>query len=196
MADSKHRARSTWSGWLLGSFGILLIAAGAAVLVAQMTAPEVLERSYGAVKLAVQSSAEAIADSVVEASTGERQLPTATLGESSSSNGILDLCGGEFYGMLSYESEDATWPPVFAAHNNCGGDVVLSWKLGQEVFLEEAGEKTVYRIVDIREIPKTWSTTADLKGLGGELALQTCLYGEDFMRFVGLEAVKGGGAEH
>lgn len=96
--------------------------------------------------------------------------------------------------MLSYESEDATWPPVFAAHNNCGGDVILSWKLSQEVFLEEAGEKTVYRIVDIREIPKTWSTTADLKGLGGELALQTCLYGEDLMRFVGLEAVESGGS--
>ena len=45
-------------------------------------------------------------------------------------------------------------------------------------------------VIDIRYTPKIWATTEDLIGLQGELALQTCFYGEDRMKFIGLVKVE------
>jgi hypothetical protein len=77
---------------------------------------------------------------------------------------------------------------VWAAHNNCGGDVLLPWEEGQRIQFE--GDDQVYEVVDIRYTPKIWASTSDLVGLGGELALQSCFYGEDRMKFIGLDPVE------
>lgn len=47
----------------------------------------------------------------------------------------------------------------------------------------------MYEVVDIRHTPQVWATFEDIEGLNGELALQTCFYGEDKMKFVGLRPV-------
>jgi hypothetical protein len=51
------------------------------------------------------------------------------------------------------------------------------------------GGSAEYEVVEVRDIDKTWSSTADLVGLEGDLALQTCFYGRQLMSFVGLSAV-------
>ena len=78
-------------------------------------------------------------------------------------------------------------PETAAAHNNCGGDVLLPWDEGQQIQIE--GRDEVYEVIDIRYTSKIWASTDDLVGLQGDLALQTCFYGEDRMKFVGLEVV-------
>lgn len=42
---------------------------------------------------------------------------------------------------------------------------------------------------DVRNTPKVWPTIDDLVGIEGSFALQTCYYGEDRMKFIGLEPV-------
>lgn len=159
--------------------------AGGAVLGATLIAPHAVESAYGTAKIAATDSI----DTFREDTFGE--LPTVQLGIT---GGIpeLDACDGTFTHMSSYESDTSTSaaadvPPVWAAHNNCLGDVVLSWDVGQHLRIE--GDPQVYEVVDVTHTTKIWATTADLEGLEGTLALQSCFYGEDRMKFVGLAPV-------
>lgn len=156
----------------------VLIAAGGALLIGTLSAPQTVEHAYGTVKTSITGTV----DEVREETFGV--LPTVRLG---ATGGVpaLDACDGSFTEMASYKREGV--PPVWAAHNNCLGDVLLPWETGQHIRLEGSGQ--VYEVIDIRHTGKTWATTEDLIGLGGSLALQTCFYGEDSMKFVGLEPV-------
>ncbi|WP_157749875.1 hypothetical protein [Microbacterium sp. TPU 3598] len=98
----------------------------------------------------------------------------------------LDRCDGTFTHTDLYGT---TQPPVWAAHNNCGGDVILPWEIGQEIAVTINGVSTTYRVVETRDTPKKGATTADLAGIGGELLLQTCYYGENRMKFLALDPV-------
>ncbi|WP_460887937.1 hypothetical protein [Promicromonospora xylanilytica] len=160
---------------VVGLAGGLLVAAGGALTVGNLVAPQTVERAYGTVK----TTTDAVVDTTRERVTGE--IPTVRLGVS---GGIpeLDRCDGSFTEMTSYEHDDV--PAVWAAHNTCGGDAVLPWETGQHLRVE--GSDQVYEVVDIRHTSKVWSTTDDLVGLDGDLALQTCHYGEDRMKFIGL----------
>jgi hypothetical protein len=162
----------------LRALGVVLLLAGAGILAMYFLAPQQTERVYGDLKTSVIQGVDDVRADVFD------ELPVVRLG---ATGGIpeLDRCDGTFTEMASYEREGV--PPVWAAHNNCGGDVALPWEIGQEIRIE--GRDEVYEIVDIRETSKIWSSTSDLVGLGGDLALQTCYYGEDRMKFLGLAPV-------
>lgn len=164
--------------------GGALLLGGGALLSAVLLAPQEVERAYGAVKTAVTGTVDSVRQDV----GGE--VPTVRLG---ATGGLaeLDRCDGTFTEMASYEHDDV--PEVWAAHNNCFGDVLLPWQEGQTLRVE--GDDQLYRVVDIRNTPKTWATIDDLVGLEGSIALQTCFYGEDRMKFVGLEPVSDPGAD-
>lgn len=155
-----------------------LLVGGAALLTAVLVAPQHVELAYGEMKTVVTGAADGVREEVLD------ELPTVHLG---ATGGVaeLDRCDGTFTEMTSYEHDDV--PAVWAAHNNCSGDVLLPWEEGQKIRVE--GSDEVYRVVDIRDTPKTWATIDDIVGLDGSLALQTCFYGEDRMKFVGLEPV-------
>lgn len=176
--NRKPRRRPRIGRAITEVIAIILIAGGITVLGVGVVAPEQPERIYGEAKTAVV----AIVDEV--RATAFAELPIARQGVR---GGIpeLDRCDGTFTEMASYERDGV--PPVWAAHNNCGGDVTLPWTIGEHVRIEGEGE--VYVVVDIRDISKTWSSTDDLVGIGGELVLQTCYYGENLMKFTGLERV-------
>ncbi|WOF23095.1 hypothetical protein N8K70_00055 [Microbacterium betulae] len=163
---------------VLTVLGVGLLIGGLALGAGTLFAPQAVEQAYGAVKVGVADRVQQVQQEVFE------ELPTVSLGVSGG-QAELDLCDGTFTEMLSYEREGV--PPVWAAHNNCGGDVILPWEIGQR--LRVAGSDQVYEIVDITYTSKIWSSTADLVGLEGELALQSCFYGEDRMKFIGLEPV-------
>lgn len=182
MSDSRRRrgGRSRRGLGMVGAvLGVGLIAAGGVTLVGLLAAPQTVEYAYGTVKTALTGSVDAAREDLFG------DLPTVNLG---ATGGVreLDGCDGTFTEMSSYERDGV--PPVWAAHNNCHGDVLLAWEVGQRVQIE--GSDQVYEVTDIRHTPKTWATTDDLLGLGGSLALQTCFYGEDRMKFVGLEPVE------
>ncbi|WP_315069880.1 hypothetical protein [uncultured Microbacterium sp.] len=157
-----------------GVVGVVFVILGLSAFLLQMAWPEAVERGYGAVRAAIVS--------VENSTSGE--LPSVRL---SSDGGIegLDRCDGSFSEMTSYRQTGV--PPVYAAHNNCGGDITHPWAVGQRVRIEGRGE--VYEVVEVRDTPKRWVTTAALEGLSGDLALQTCYYGVNRMKFVGLVAV-------
>ncbi|WP_140400692.1 hypothetical protein [Gulosibacter sp. 10] len=165
-------------GRVLGALGAVLFVSGAALGTATLLAPDEVAYHYGNVRTSLIDTAADIR----EQATGE--LPTVRLGVSGHIP-ELDRCDGTFTHMASYEHPEV--PPIWAAHNNCQGDVILTWEIGQHVQVE--GDETVYEVVDIRHTPKVWATTDDLAGLGGDFALQTCFYGQDRMQFVGLAPV-------
>ncbi len=172
-------ARKKRGGVVLGVLGGVLIVGGGALLAGVLLAPQQVEQTYGAIRTSVTKTVDEVQQDVFH------ELPTVTLGVE---GGIpeLDRCDGTFTVMTSYEREGV--PPVAAAHNNCGGDVLLPWEVGQQIKIE--GRDDVYEVVEIRDqISKVWNSTEELVGLKGEIALQSCFYGEDRMKFIGLEPV-------
>lgn len=99
----------------------------------------------------------------------------------------LDQCTGEYIEVESYRVVPDL-PPVYAAHNNCGGDVMLSWKQGSIVRVD--GTDDLYVVGEERHTPK-WTELSSLEGMDGEFILQTCFYGEDRMRFIALVPYEG-----
>jgi len=140
--------------------------------------PDEVQETYGHVQLAVGEWRAHAA----------HEVPSATLGASGGKS-VLNRCDGTFTEMTAYERDGV--PPVWAAHNDCGGDIVLPLAIGDEIDLVHDGSTERYRIIDIRETPKVWVTTEALIGLKGELALQSCFYGgtDVPMKFLGLERV-------
>lgn len=172
-AASLRRRRRSVGNVLLGMLGTALIFAGAAVLAASLFAPTSVERGYGQVKAAVNDVA------------AEVQLPAVRLGVEGG-QAELDVCDGSFIEMTSYRNTVGV-PAVYAAHNNCGGDIVLNWEVGTQFEVE--GQPGTFEVVDVRHTAKHWETTEALIGLQGDFALQSCFYGEDRMQFVGVRPV-------
>jgi hypothetical protein len=175
---AKRKRPGGWNAVLM-IFGVLLLVGGLGLGAGTLLAPQSIEHAYGAVKVGVAEKVQEVQKEVFE------ELPSVKKGASGGKT-ELNWCDGTFTEMLSYEREGV--PPVWAAHNRCGGDVILPWEKGQRLRVD--GSNQVYEIVDIRYTSKIWSSTADLVGLQGEFALQSCFYGEDRMKFIGLERVE------
>lgn len=167
------RRRRGRSGLLVAS--IVLVTLGMGSLVASTVAPDAVDSITGNVKVAVQKQLQQV--------FAPDALPQLTLGDE---GGLaqLDECDGTFTEMISYRIDGV--PPLFAAHNNCGGDIILGWEIGQRVAVE--GSDIVYEVVEERHTPK-WSNVEVLVGMSGEFMVQTCVYGENRMRFLALSQV-------
>lgn len=159
--------------------GGAFMVAGAGILVLALTAPQTIERGYGEVRGAVNDVSASV-------SVAQGVLPSVALGVQGGQD-ELDWCDGTFIEMVSYQSAEHV-PPVYAAHNNCGGDVVLNWTAGTQLTID--GRLGTYEVVEVRNTEKHWVTTDELVGLQGELALQSCFYGENRMQFVGLKQAR------
>jgi hypothetical protein len=176
------RKRRAWSV-VASVLSALLLAAGAVIIVGLLAFPTATEKIAGETKVAVEGL---VAQAMTQA-TGE--LPSVTLGGEGPKSALDHAEHGVFTEMESYRIPGVL--PVFAAHNNRGGDVVLSLAVGQQVRVIDTGLGTekVYVVVEER-ITKKWQDVDTLVGLKGELALQTCFYGENRMRFLGLQPLE------
>lgn len=197
---------------ILTAFSVALTLVGASGLVWTLTAPQEAEKAYGEVKVLTEQQLRDLTRSVPATQPSPapvvttpaptpppapvieppaptpNPLFTVRLG-ASGGDPEVDRCDGTFTEMLAYQKTTYEVPPVWAAHNNCGGDVVLPLKTGDVIELNRNGESTVVKVVDIREASKLTGKTSDLHGMKGSLVLQSCYYGVDTMRFVGVEAV-------
>ncbi|MDN3445753.1 hypothetical protein [Microbacterium sp. APC 3901] len=168
--DRRPRRRG---GLLFAS--IVLVGLGASFLSASVLAPDLVDKVTGDAKVSVLKQLHQI--------VAPDELPTIRLG---AEGGMVELdhCDGTFTEMVSYRIDDVL--PLFAAHNNCGGDVILGWDIGQRV--KVAGSDVVYEVMEERHTPK-WSNVEALAGMTGEFMVQTCFYGENRMRFLSLAPV-------
>lgn len=166
------RGRSGRLSTVVSVIGCGLVVVGVAFGGLGILSPGTVDRAYGEARQQITELYTAI--------TGD--LPRLRLG---ASGGIaeLDRCDGTFAELKSYEGTGRV-PPVWAAHNACGDDVTHPWQIGQRITIDGSGD--TYEVVEIRDTAKHWATTDALLDLNGDLALQTCYYGEDKMRFVGL----------
>ncbi|MGO1266529.1 MAG: hypothetical protein ACTMIY_07855 [Microbacterium gubbeenense] len=171
-------ARKKRGGIVLGALGGLLIVGGGALLVGVLLQPQLVEKVYGDTKTKVQDTVASVQQDVFD------ELPTVTVG-ARGGWAVGDRADGTSTNMTSPGGVGT--PPPAAAHNNCKGDVLLGWEEGQQVHIE--GRDEVYEVVEIRYTSKIWNSTEELVGLQGDIALQSCFYGEDRMKFVGLEPV-------
>lgn len=167
-----RRSRSLLFGTAVAATMVGLFLTGATVL-----APDAVDKATGNLKVLV--------DKQVASWVAPGELPMITLGGEGDMRD-LDRCGGEFTEMVSYRADGVL--PLYSAHNYCGGDIILTWDIGQRVRI--AGSAIVYEVVEERHTPKS-SNADSLVGMAGEFMLQTCYYGEDRMRFLSLAPVAG-----
>ncbi len=151
-----------------------LLFAGASVVTVGSVAPEKVEAVYGDVVISVKKVAAEISP----------ELPRITLGVEGGAR-ELDWCNGEFIEMVSYRAPSIP-QPTYAAHNNCGGDIILSWSVGDKISLSNNGK--IYEVAASTDVAK-FGPTSQLEGLPGEILLQTCYYGQDLMRIISLSEV-------
>lgn len=80
--------------------------------------------------------------------------------------------------------------PVVAAHNFCGGDIVLQMQSGQAVSLSGAGLDGSYVVVAARDAQADQDAVDAISGLAGDVILQTCYWADDGSeRLVALQRV-------
>lgn len=149
-------------------------AAGILLLMWQLLFPTHAERVIGEAKVTIQ---HAIHDVTTASSAEDLVVYLGPLGGMRE----LDWCDGRFIELDSYRITGVL--PVYAAHNNCGGDIILSLELGDRVKVGNDG--TVYQVVEERHTTK-YGNVGSLRGMTGELLLQTCFYGQNKMRFLAL----------
>ncbi len=152
--------------------------AGAGILVLALTAPQTIKQGCGHVRGAVNDASASVSEA-------QGVLPSGALGVRGGQD-ELDWCDGPCIEMVSYKSAEHV-PPVYPAHNNCGGGV-LNWAVGTQLTID--GRPGTYEVVEVRNTEKHWVTTDELVGPQSELALQSCFYGENRMQFVGLIPVR------
>lgn len=180
----RRRSRSRWGSALI----VTLMAAGSATVIGSVAAPDLTEQLAEKGVGHVREIANAVSIELSQPATpGAEKLPTLSLGELGS-EALLDVCAtGVFPELESYRTQ-AGLQPVFAAHNNCGGDVILPLQVGQRVsIVDQAGTASTYQVTELRDVDKHTATTEGVVGMTGALLLQTCHWGEPVMRFVALE---------
>ncbi|PPF74911.1 hypothetical protein [Pseudoclavibacter sp. Z016] len=171
-------------GTALTAAGIMLAATGIALAVFPTLAPEAADRAYGQARIAANEVTAHVAAS--GSPTGE-QLPELRLGVLGPES-LMDVCDGTFPQLEQYATDPAL-QPMYAAHNGCGGDVILPLDLGDAVTVAAAdGSSSQYEVTDLRDVAKHGSTTNDAHGMTGAIVLQTCHWGEPLMRLTALTA--------
>ena len=173
------KAKNTRRNILL-VLSFLLAVIGVVLISGTIFVPQTVEKVYGNTKTVIQHQVQVIQQAVVP-----EQLATVTLG-GLGGKAELDWCDGTFIEMESYRIPGV--PPVYAAHNSCGGDIILGWTVGQHIQITNTGH--IYEIVEERYTTK-WSQIDSLVGMQGDLVLQSCYYGENKMRFLGLKEIPG-----
>lgn len=162
------------SGNVLTIVGILFVTLGLGLIGFTMFFPDEAEKVAGEARIATGQA--------VMKAKGQKH-PIVSLGVKGGKR-ELDRCDGTFIEMGSYETEGLQ--PVYAAHNNCKGDVILPLNTGDIVEVKGRG---LHTITDIRYTKKTWSTTDDIMDMTGDFIVQSCFYGENRMKFMGLTPV-------
>ena len=69
--------------------------------------------------------------------------------------------------------------PVVAAHNFCGGGIVLEMQLGQTVALSGAGLDGEYVVVASKDAWADQDAVEAISGLSADVIVQTCFWEDD-----------------
>lgn len=69
--------------------------------------------------------------------------------------------------------------PIVAAHNFCGGGIVLEMNAGQTVSLTGEGLDGTYVVVSSKDAWADQDATDAISGLSGDVILQTCYWEDD-----------------
>lgn len=170
--SEKKRSRK-----VLTIVGILLVTLGLGLIGFTLMYPDEAEKITGDIRVATGQA--------VMKAKGQKH-PVVRLGVRGGQY-ELNRCDGTFIEMASYETEGLQ--PVYAAHNNCKGEVILPLEVGDIIEIEGEGE---YTISEERHTKKTWSTTDEILGMEGDFILQSCYYGEDRMKFISMTPVESG----
>lgn len=158
---------------IAGSLCLIVAVAGLAIAAGIVLFPHQAEQVAGNIKLTYQ-----------QLTSDPAELPTIQLGPEGGKRALDNAPDKTFIEMTSYRIPDV--PPVYAAHNNRGGDIILGWKINQQVtVIDRNGIAGTYVVVEERQTPK-WANVEKLAGMRGPIVVQTCFYGKNLMRFLSL----------
>lgn len=184
MTHTSTRKKSSLGRHIFTAIGVLLFLAGAVLMYFTLFHEQKATEFYGEVKLYTAEVIRENGGTPPGEQTSENGLPLIRL-EGEGGQRELDWCTGAFVHMLGYQDKN-NLPPVWSAHNSCGGDVILNWNVGTHFMV---GDQE-YEVVDFRTAPQRGSTTDDIAGIQGDFVLQSCTYNGYTMYFVGAKKVK------
>lgn len=174
---SRTRPGAIWS-WIAVAAAAGVAVLAAFVLTASVVAPEWTNQMVG--------DAQVAAEQLVTGATGG--TPTVVLG-GQGGQAEIDRCDGTFVRLAEF-AEVHDLQPTYSAHNGCGGNAILPLGIGDVVdVVGEDGVVVQHEVVDVRNVPQRTSTTEDVKGMGGEILVQTCYWDDRTMKFTGLAPV-------
>lgn len=156
---------------------LLLICAGIALIMGSAVAPNKTESIVFGTGATIRNSITQQLDKV------QHRLPVVHLNGRGGTWALNRAKHGDFVYMSGYRMSGIV--PVYASHNNYGGDIILNWRKGKLVELKGEGRTGVWKVIGVRNIPK-YANVSALKVLRGTVALQTCYYGRNVMRYVEL----------
>lgn len=172
----KHRVKRFFR-WFFMLLGVGLILTGLGLLYLHIEDPDRAERIVHTAKTEIiDKPISIVKEEVLET------YPTLYF-NGSGGNYELDIAAAGDWIFLDSYAKVETVLPVWALHNNIGGDIILPWEIGQKFNVVGEGYDGEYIIVDTRDVYK-WGLVNQIEGMQGDFALQTCRYGEDVVKFV------------
>lgn len=135
------------------------------------------ELIYGA-----KTTLETTVENFKEKSTGE--LPTLYLEGRGTVRDLNATRHKQFVQMTTYETVPELIP-FWAAHNNRGGDYILSWEVGKKFNVVGSGYDGVWVVSDVMKADK-YGRVDQAVSLQGLMGLQTCYYGQPYVKLVGI----------
>lgn len=172
------KKKRSWGNIVLRILGIILFLFGGALIYGHFMKPDLTEKIvYGA-----KTRIEGTVDQVRENVTGE--LPTIYL-EGSGGMYELDIANPKTFVLMDAYGEVPGVIPMWAAHNGSGGSIVIPWEVGQKFNIEGSGKDGVWVVVDTMPADK-FGTVDQALPLEGTIGLQTCFWGEPYVRFLGI----------
>lgn len=94
----------------------------------------------------------------------------------------LDKCS-DWTHLQGFTTTAAIPQPILAAHNRCGGDVVLGMAVGDEVLISGESSPGVYTVSGFFDTSYSPTPEDFASKASGDVLLQTCFYGRQEMRF-------------
>ena len=174
--------------WTLTVVGFLFVIIGVFVIVGGKVAPEFTEKYVQGVKVQVQKHVNKATKNITELFSSEEVVPITLKVEGSGGKRELDTAKGYFVELVDY-NKVADVPVVYAQHNSLGGDVILTLNIGDKVNVVGLGDLDGQYVFEKELKTSKKIKVSELTPLNNYIVFQTCFYGEDSMRFIGLSPI-------
>jgi len=163
--------------------GQVTFAAVSAVTGVALLIPPAAEAPNSSLSALLSHTGGIVASAVPQISPDEHEIKFHTYIANYGDQSEVDACTGGLTYFVAVANH--VGKPYFPIHNYCGGHPLMNLRIGDLVSIRQLG---VFEIVSMRDV-SLGDTASMIKGLPGEIYLQTCYDEGQPMRVLGLNLV-------